>query len=422
MWKAILIGIDNSLHSLWGMDTGVVFGKAFGSKITACHVYAVKLHDSRFKAMEYTLPDRYLKDGELEHQREVHNLLIEKGMQVISDSYLDIAKKKCEAKGIPFKGLSLEGKNYKRLVEEGNTGDYDLIILGSHGVGATKESLIGSVALRSARLLKKDLLIIKNERLPEEGDKVVACIDGSPYSYGGLLTGIELAKKLNLSLHAVAVYDPYFHYVMFNGIAKVLNEEGAKVFRFKEQEELHEKIIDDGLKKIYDSYLNIAKEFARKEGLRVETHLLSGKAYEEILKFADEKDPYLLITGRLGSHSEGGMEIGSHTENLLLKTRTNILISHRRVLPPKKTTTKEQMKWTEDATKQLERVPSFVKGMASGAIENYARERGYTVVTYSVIEDALKELMPGHLEKLKKEKGTDLFSESNINKNVDNSR
>jgi hypothetical protein len=53
-----------------------------------CHVYAAKMHDYRFKQMEYTLPEEYLEETELERQRKIHDSLITMGLKLISDSYL----------------------------------------------------------------------------------------------------------------------------------------------------------------------------------------------------------------------------------------------------------------------------------------------------------------------------------------------
>ncbi len=400
MWREILVGLDNSLHSLSGLEMAVAIAKACGARVTGCHVYAVRLHDSRFRAMEYTLPDRYLREGELERQREVHSLLIEKGMRIISDSYLDVAKRRCGREGVEFCGLSLEGKNYRRLVEEGNGGDYDLIVLGSHGIGMVEGAPLGSVALRCARMVRKDLLIAREGTVHRDGRRILVCIDGSSYGYGALSAGIVLAKTLGFDLHAVAVYDPYFHHVAFNSIAGVLSEEGARVFRFKEQEELHQKIIDDGLAHIYSSYLTVSREMARREGLHIETHLLAGKAYREILNLCRRLNPSLLIAGRFGSHGDGGLDIGSTTENILLQGSVNTLISVRREAPPEGIVLEETMRWTEEARGFLKRAPSFARGMAKRTIEKYAMGHGYTVVTRSVIEEALRAFMPGHLERL----------------------
>ena len=64
-------------------------GKAFSAKLVGCHVYAAKLHDYRFRQMEYTLPEEYIDEAELERQRKIHDSLITMGLKLISDSYLD---------------------------------------------------------------------------------------------------------------------------------------------------------------------------------------------------------------------------------------------------------------------------------------------------------------------------------------------
>ena len=50
------------------------------------------MHDVRFKQMEYTLPEEYQHEQELERQRKIHDSLITRGLQLISDSYLDVMK------------------------------------------------------------------------------------------------------------------------------------------------------------------------------------------------------------------------------------------------------------------------------------------------------------------------------------------
>jgi nucleotide-binding universal stress UspA family protein len=76
MLKHIYVPVDNSDHSNRAIDLGVELGKAFGAKLTGCHVYAARLHDYRFKQMEYTLPEEYKDEIELERQLKIHDSLI----------------------------------------------------------------------------------------------------------------------------------------------------------------------------------------------------------------------------------------------------------------------------------------------------------------------------------------------------------
>ena len=63
-------------------------------------------------------------EQEMEHQREVHDSLITRGLGVISDSYHDSAVPVCEQAGVDYRRLSPEGKNYRRIVEAASSGDH----------------------------------------------------------------------------------------------------------------------------------------------------------------------------------------------------------------------------------------------------------------------------------------------------------
>ena len=136
----------------------------------------------------------------------------------------------------------------------------------------------------------------------------MVAVDGSGQSFGGLKTGIELAKVLNKPLEIISTFDPYFHYAMFNSLTGVLSREASKVFKFEQQEKLHEDIIDKGLAKIYQAHLEISKKIVEEEGMECTVRLLDGKVFEKVLQYAREENPYLLILGRIGVHSGPEMD------------------------------------------------------------------------------------------------------------------
>ncbi len=68
MYKKIYVPVDNSAHSNQAIESALRVGKAFGSKLVGSHIYAAKMHDYRFKQMEYSLPEEYLEENELERQ------------------------------------------------------------------------------------------------------------------------------------------------------------------------------------------------------------------------------------------------------------------------------------------------------------------------------------------------------------------
>lgn len=394
MYKRILIPVDNSAYSQAGVDLGLKLAKRFRSSLVGIHVYAARMHDLRFRQMEAGLPEVYQHDQELEHQRTVHDSLISKGLKLISDSYLDVFASKCREARVTHERKSLEGRNYRVLVDDIRSSGYDLVVIGALGIGAVETSIIGSVCERVVRRVRTDVLVVKNT-LPMNGEKIVVAVDGSPQAYGGLKAAIALAKAFSKKLEAISVYDPHFHRGMFHSISGTLSKEAAKVFRFKEQEKLHDEIIDNGLARIYRSHLEISKRLAQEQGVELKTTLLAGKAFEKILQYAKEQKPWLLVMGRTGIHSNDEMDIGSNTENLLRLAPCHLLLSSSTFMPPLDIEAEETIVWTEEAKMRMERVPEFARGMAKKTLHSYALEKGHTVITSSVIDQALGALFGG---------------------------
>ncbi|MGE0653167.1 MAG: universal stress protein, partial [Alphaproteobacteria bacterium] len=217
----ILVALDASDHANRALTEALRLADPSRAEITGIHAYAAKLHDRRFRQMEGGLPERYRKEDEIEHQRAVHDTLITRGLEIISDSYHEAGDDVCAAAGIPYRRLSPEGKNYRQIVEAASTGAYDLLALGSRGLGAVPGSGVGTVCERVARRCAIDLLVIRDpDRTIGEGP-LVAAVDGSARGFGALKMALRLGRVLNAPVHVVAAYDPYFHYVAFNRISAV---------------------------------------------------------------------------------------------------------------------------------------------------------------------------------------------------------
>jgi len=402
-YNSILLTVDSSDHSNRAITESLALAEIWNSRFSALHVYAAKLHDRRFRQMEGGLPEQYREEQELELQREVHDDLITKGLNIITDSYLDQVETQSEKKDIAVNRLSPEGKNYREIVKETNNGNYDLLVMGSLGLGAVKSSRLGSVCQRVARRSQIDMLVIKEpSRSITEGPIVVA-VDGSTKSYGGLLTALALAQQWQLPVKVVSAFDPYYHYVAFNRIARVLSDEAGKVFRFQEQEQLHEEIIDSGLAKIYQGHLSVCQQIANEYGIEIETTLLDGKPHDVINKYLQQVKPSLLIMGTTGIHADEELDIGGNSEALLHDVDCAVLLSQREHYPQIDQVALATTSWTKEAEKRMERVPSFVRNMARMAILRYAQEQGHTVITESIVEEATAKLMPGKAEAAMKE-------------------
>src|SRR4030095_13916940 len=114
--------------------------------------------------------------------------------------------------------------------------------------GRARPARLVSLRARRPRKSDRDVWVVKH--VPEPGeperDTILVGIDGSPQSFGALMTAIELARTFGKRIEAIALYAPYLPSSVFNGIVNVLTEQAAKVFRFEEQNQLHEEIIDTG--------------------------------------------------------------------------------------------------------------------------------------------------------------------------------
>jgi nucleotide-binding universal stress UspA family protein len=397
MYSKIYVPVDNSDFSNRAIVNAVALGKAFDSALVGSHVYAARMHDYRFKQMEYTLPDEYLDEVELERQRKIHDSLITLGLKLISESYLDQMQNLCRDQGLPFEPRMMDGKHHTELVRDIESVDCDLVVLGALGIGRVKDSEIGSVCDRVARSSNRDIWVVKH--LPKQDDPVrdtiLVGIDGSPQSFGALQTALDLAKRFDKKVEIIGVYDPYLHYSVFHGIVGVLSEKASKVFRFEEQNQLHEEIIDTGLAQIYQSHLEVAERMALDAGTVVTKTLLDGKAFQKILDHVRKTNPWLLIVGRIGVHSPADeTALGSNTENLLRRCPCDVLLSTRLAYPDIDVRAEESIKWTPEAEERMQRVPPQVKGIARTGILRLALEKGHSVITNSVIDEAMDRFMP----------------------------
>jgi len=397
MYKSIYVPVDNSDHSNRAVAWSLAMGKAYSAKLVGCHVYAAKLHDYRFRQMEYTLPEEYIDEVELERQRKIHDSLITMGLKLISDSYLDGMSRQCRESNVEFEARMMDGKHHVEILKDIVGSPHDLVVIGALGIGRARDSVIGSVCERVARQSDRDVWVVKHVPEPGEAerDTILVGVDGSPQSFGALMTAIDLARTFDKKVETIAVYDPYLHYSVFNGIVNVLTEQAAKVFRFEEQNQLHEEIIDTGLAQIYQSHLEVAERMANEAGVEIKKTLLDGKPFQKIIDHARKTNPFLIVLGRIGVHSpKDETALGSNVENILRAATCDVLLSTRLEVPTVDVRAEETIRWTPEAEARMKNVPEQVKGIARTGVLRLALEKGQKVITNAVIDEAMDRFMP----------------------------
>ena len=297
MYKKIPICLDNSPWADHAAEVAVTLAAELGATLIGNHVYAARLHDQRFRQMEPDLPGRYQTEQEMGRLRGVHDDLISRGLDLISDSYLDTLSEKCRETGVPLERHTPEGKHFEEIVRDARQSKADLVVLGAWGLGTISQRTtdgshppLGSVCGRVARRVECDLLVIK-QPIALTGGRVTVGVDGSPASDAAVRRAVRLAQAFAMELDGVAVFDPFFHKVAFDSLAGVLSNEAASVFRFQEQEKLHDELIDDGLARIYQHHLEQAATFAQTQGVTLTPHLLAGKPWVQLTSYVAANKP-----------------------------------------------------------------------------------------------------------------------------------
>ena len=97
-----------------------------------------------------------------------------------------------------------------------------------------------------------------------------------------------------------------------------------------------------------------------------------------------------------GIHADPELDIGGNAERLLRSVECAVLLSHRTYRPRTDAVAAVTTAWTPEAERRMERVPEFARKMARMAILQFARERGHTVITERIVDDATAALCPGH--------------------------
>lgn len=379
MYSDILFCLDNSAHSGSAVELGLSIASRAGASATGLHVYAARLHDERFRDMESGLPPEYQDPQELARQREIHATLIEKGLRIISDSYATVFLEKARLSGVKARAVSREGKNYEEILKEAAEGHSSLVVMGAQGLGSTGSGRLGSVCARAARRLEKDLLVARPFYPPSPAGRIIAAVDGSPLSFGALKSAVFISKALGLEVEAVSVFDPYFHQTAFRSIASVLSDEAGRVFKFAEQEKLHDEVIDKGLAKIYSDHLETAKRAASALGADIKTTLIAGKAADALVGHAARTNAFMITVGRTGVHSTGALDIGSVTEAALRELGCSVLVSS--TPHHAEAAVEKDIKWDDASLELLSRVPDFVRGVAKRIVEENARVEGIHAIT-----------------------------------------
>lgn len=324
MYTKILAALDGSNHSAVGARAALALAGKCGASLVTAHVYDAGLHSRRLVEMEPFLPSRYQEKEALAHIRTSHRELIPGGFESLSEGYMERFVEEARLKGVPVEKIRRQGRNYVGILDLIREIGADLVVLGAHGLGNLGDGYPGSTAARIVRFAGSDVLLARREG--EKTGKVLAGIDGSSEALEALRKAAGWAQAFEAPLEAVAVYDPHFHYQVFNAMAAALTPKRQEEMGFTNQKALHEELIDTALGRLYRGFLNQACAACKELGMDSEPVLLKGKTYRELLDYGERQNVSLIVVGRYGHHRERVADIGSNGEAVARLAKTNVLL------------------------------------------------------------------------------------------------
>jgi nucleotide-binding universal stress UspA family protein len=140
MYKKILVPIDGSENSIFVQEHAAKLAQLSGAQLTLLHVL--------------DLPPQ-LKS--LESYNLIKEQLEEKGQKIIEE-----AKARCNGYNITCIDKIAVGVPEDEIIKEEQQGGYDLIVVGSRGLGEVKSWILGSVSRRVIRYARCPVTVVKS--------------------------------------------------------------------------------------------------------------------------------------------------------------------------------------------------------------------------------------------------------------------
>lgn len=142
-FEKILVPYDASSYANHAFDDALKIAEKFGSKITVLTVLGTKVEHSTGISLERAI--------EIQDSKEDAATKIMKDLEALAKD-----------KGVEFSfSVIYEPSPYKGIVNFSNSNSVDLIVIGSHGRGGIKKTLLGSVASGVVEHANCPVLIIK---------------------------------------------------------------------------------------------------------------------------------------------------------------------------------------------------------------------------------------------------------------------
>jgi nucleotide-binding universal stress UspA family protein len=159
-YNPVVVGIDGSTNSYSALLKALDIAQIYNTRIDAIAVYDPYFHSGVFRKIADVLPIEDQKKFNFTAQEQIHDEIIDKGLEKLYLEGLKKAQLIADSKKISLNISVLAGRVYTKILDYGNLKNSDLIVLGRWGLHKEDIALIGSNAFNCAMFSKSNVLIV----------------------------------------------------------------------------------------------------------------------------------------------------------------------------------------------------------------------------------------------------------------------
>lgn len=215
---------------------------------------------------------------------------------------LKVAERLAKEEGVLIRMVCEEGEIFERISDLAAAENCDLIVIGRRGLHRLERSLVGSVTARVIGYSQRDVLVVPADT--HVGFKrVLVATDGSKYCSAAVERAIDFSQSYGGEISAVSIVD----------VPAEFYAEAPQA-------------VDDMIYKA-KGYVEEVKKQAEASGVKAETFVKEGEAYQAIVDLAKERDMNIIV---MGSHGRTGLKrllMGSVAEKVIGYAPCPVLIT-----------------------------------------------------------------------------------------------
>ena len=299
--RRILVGLDGSPLAESIVGTVRTLAGRLGAEVALLHV--VHVPASFHAEGDVTL------DGLVERERRDAERYLHRVAGELADA------------GVTVRTAVAVGEPAAEIVRSADRDDVDLLALATHGRSGVQRWLHGSVADAVLHTTRRPLLLLRPGAATPPADvrRVLVPLDESPVAEEALAPARELARRLGVPLELLSVVEPVTLVFAGDPMAQTLIDYPGML-----------KTLEDGAA----AYLTATAERERRDGVRVDTTVVTGAVADSIVRHQAERPGSLIVIGSHGRTGWRAAVLGSVARRVVALAAGPVMVVRPRAARP----------------------------------------------------------------------------------------